>query len=121
MPFDAEEPMTAEAVQRRVETKIEENNVVLFMKGSEYMPQCGYSRSALAVLNRYCDDVEVVNVLAGPTDEYRAALESRTGWSTIPQAFADQEFLGGADVLQRLDENGDLAEKLDEEPASAPF
>jgi len=113
--------MTGNAVQRRVTRKIEEHSVVLFIKGSELMPQCGYSRTALGILKRYSDDVEVVDVLSGPTEEYRDALEDETGWTTIPQAFAEGEFLGGADILKQLDDSGELAEKLDEDPASAPF
>lgn len=121
MTFEPGSDKDAEEVEVEVRETIEENEVVLFMKGTALMPQCGYSRTALELLQRYRDDVEVVNVLDGPVENYRNVLAEYSDWETIPQAFVDGEFIGGADVLKELDERGDLAEKLGEEPADAPF
>lgn len=122
MTFDPNEPKAPVKVEDEVEAALENHEVVLFMKGSELMPQCGYSKKALNLVKRYRGDVEVVNVLDGPVDVYRDALEEHSDWSTIPQAFVEGEFIGGADVLGELDENGELAEKLGvDEPASPPF
>lgn len=121
MTFDPGEELSAEEVADEVTTAIEQNSVTLFMKGTEHMPQCGYSRSALALLQRYVDDVTVVNVLAGPTDVYRETLEEESGWTTIPQVFVDGEFIGGADILEQLEKQGELAEKLGEESMTGPF
>lgn len=121
MPFEPSDGMSREEVEEEVGRVIDENHVTLFMKGSELMPQCGFSRSALNILQRYEEDVHVVNVLDGPLEVYRDVLEERTGWSTIPQAFADGEFIGGADVLEQLDETGELAGKIGSEPEEVPF
>lgn len=77
-------------------------------------PQCGYSEKALNHVRRYREDVECVDVLAS-TDEFRAALERHSGWTTTPQAYVDSEFVGGSDVLEELDERGELAATLNAE------
>ncbi|WP_135534350.1 MULTISPECIES: glutaredoxin [Halostella] len=111
MGFEPEADLSAEEVSERVDAAIEENDVVLFMKGTELMPQCGFSRRALGLINQYRDDVETVNTLDA-LDEYRAALEDHSGWETIPQTYVDGEFIGGSDILAELDEQGDLEDEL---------
>ena len=98
-------------VTEQVENVIEENDVVLFMKGNELMPQCGYSRRALGLIKQYREDVEVVDVMQA-LPEYREALEAHSGWETIPQTFVDGEFVGGSDILAELEERGELEETL---------
>ncbi len=112
MTFEPGSELSAEEVQERVDETIENNEVVLFMKGTELMPQCGYSRKALGLLTQYRNDVETVDVLEA-LDQYRAALESHSGWETIPQVFVDGEFVGGSDIVEELDERGELESKLD--------
>ncbi|MEF8973871.1 MAG: glutaredoxin domain-containing protein [Haloarcula sp.] len=116
MAFEPEE-LSPEEVTDQVDSVIEDNEVVLFMKGNELMPQCGYSKKALALLKQYRDDVETVDVLKA-TDAYREALERHSGRETIPQTFVDGEFIGGSDILEQLDERGELAEKVGQE---SPF
>jgi monothiol glutaredoxin len=111
MTFTPGSDLTQEEVTERVDTTIEKNDVVLFMKGNEQMPQCGYSRRAVALLKRHRDDVETVDVLQS-LDEYRTALERHSGWETIPQTFVDGEFIGGSDILAELEERGELGTKL---------
>ncbi|MES3517639.1 MAG: glutaredoxin family protein [Natronomonas sp.] len=112
MTFDpADEAVDAETVQTKVDETIAENEVVLFMKGTPLMPQCGYSKRAIGLLQQYRDDVVTVDVLEN-TEAYRAALEDHSGWETIPQTFVDGEFVGGSDILAELEERGELAEKL---------
>jgi monothiol glutaredoxin len=108
---DAEPEMDPEAVRDHVDETIAENEVVLFMKGTELMPQCGYSRKAIALIQQHRDDVESVNVLAA-LDAYREALERHSGRETIPQAYVDGDFVGGSDILEQHQERGDLAETL---------
>jgi monothiol glutaredoxin len=107
MTFDPNQSLPQEEVEETVETAIEDNDVVLFIKGTKHMPQCGYSDRALRLVGQYRDDFEVVDVLDS-LDEFRAALEERSGWETIPQAFVDGEFVGGSDVLAELDERDEL-------------
>ncbi|MBV0901962.1 glutaredoxin family protein [Haloarcula salina] len=110
MAFEPEE-VSPEEVTDHVDSAIADNEVVLFMKGDELMPQCGYSRKALGLLTQYRDDVETVNVLRA-TDAYREALERHSGRETIPQTFVDGEFIGGSDILEQLDERGELEAKI---------
>jgi len=111
MTFTPGSDLTQEEVTERVDAAIEENEVVLFMKGNERMPQCGYSRRAIALLKRHRDEVETVDVLES-LDEYRTALEGHSGWETIPQTFVDGEFIGGSDILAELEDRGELGAKL---------
>jgi monothiol glutaredoxin len=112
MTFNPESSLSQDEVTERVDETIENNEVVLFMKGSEMMPQCGYSRKALGLIQQYREDYETVDVLES-LDEFRAALEPHSGRETIPQTFVDGEFVGGSDILEQLDERGDLEAKLE--------
>ena len=111
MTFDPAGSLDQSVVDGRVDEAIENNEVVLFMKGTPMMPQCGYSERALRLVSAYREDVETVDVLES-LDEYRAALERHSGWETIPQTFVDGEFVGGSDVLAELEERGELSETL---------
>jgi monothiol glutaredoxin len=111
MTFEQETDYTQEELNDQVDDAIENNEVVLFMKGTELMPQCGYSRKAVALIQRHRDDVETVDVLEA-LDQYRVALDRHSGRETIPQTFVDGEFVGGSDILEQLQERGDLGEKL---------
>ena len=111
MAFEQESEVSADEVQERVDEAIAENEVVLFMKGTPLMPQCGFSRRALGLIQEHREDVATVDVLES-LDAYRAALDDHSGWETIPQTFVDGEFVGGSDILSELDEQGDLAETL---------
>ena len=110
MSFEPE-TLDAEEAQAKVTETIENNEVALFMKGTELMPQCGYSRKAIGLIQQYREDVETVDVLKA-TEAYREALSEYSGRETIPQAFVDGEFVGGSDILEQLDENGDLEDTL---------
>jgi monothiol glutaredoxin len=112
MSFEPEADLDAEKVKSRVDDVIADSDVVLFMKGNELMPQCGYSRKALGLIKQHHEDIETVDVLPA-LDAYREALEEHSGWETIPQTFVDGEFVGGSDVLEQLDEDGDLAATLE--------
>jgi monothiol glutaredoxin len=111
MAFEPESGLSETEVREQVDETIAENDVVLFMKGTALMPQCGFSRRALGLVQQYRDDVATVNVLES-LDAYRVALEEHSGWETIPQVYVDGEFVGGSDVLAQLDEDGDLEETL---------
>ena len=117
MTFDPSGEASPEEIQDRVDTLIEENELVLFMKGNKLMPQCGYSQKALDVLSQYYDSDEIVaeDVLSA-LDAYRTALEARSGWETIPQTFVDGEFIGGSDILEELHQRGELADELGVDP-----
>jgi monothiol glutaredoxin len=111
MPFEQETDYAQEELNEEVDQVIEDNEVVLFMKGTELMPQCGYSRKAIALIQRHREDVETVDVLEA-LDQYRVALDRHSGRETIPQTFVDGEFVGGSDILEQLDERGELEATL---------
>jgi monothiol glutaredoxin len=111
MSFESDQERDPAAVQAEVDQVIADNDVVLFMKGNRLMPQCGYSRRALELLSRHVDEFETVDVLPA-LPAYRAALESHSGWETIPQTYVDGEFVGGSDVLAEMEERGELEATL---------
>jgi monothiol glutaredoxin len=111
MSFERDPDLTPEEVEAVVTETIADNEVALFMKGTPLMPQCGYSRKALNLIQQHREDVATVDVLQA-TEAFRAALEPRSGRQTIPQTFVDGEFVGGSDVLEQLQDNGELAETL---------
>jgi monothiol glutaredoxin len=99
-------------IQAEVVDLINTEDLVLFMKGTPGRPQCGFSQRAIGVLQRYQSDFATVDVLGEDLPAYREALEAHSGWETIPQIYAEGEFIGGSDILVELHENGDLAERL---------
>jgi monothiol glutaredoxin len=107
MTFQPGSDLDEDEVGARVDEAIENNDVVLFMKGNRLMPQCGYSARALELISQHVEEFETVDVLPA-LDAYRAALERHSGWETIPQTFVDGEFVGGSDILAELDERGEL-------------
>ena len=111
MSFQPDSDLDADEVAEQVEEAIESNDVVLFMKGNQLMPQCGYSAKALELIGSHVSEFETVDVLPA-LDEYRAALSEHSGWETIPQTFIDGEFIGGSDILEELEERGELEDEL---------
>ncbi len=90
---------------------IEQAPRVLFIKGTPERPQCGFSQRAVGTLAQYGVDYTTVNVLSA-LPEYRDALESHSGWETIPQLYVDGEFIGGSDIIVELAERGELEDRL---------
>ncbi len=111
MTFQPESDTDPDAVSDQVDEAIADNDVVLFMKGNRLMPQCGYSQRAVELIGQHVEEFETIDVLPA-LPAYREALADHSGWETIPQTFADGEFIGGSDVLAELDERGELAAEL---------
>lgn len=111
MTFDPNESLSQEEVDETVDTAIQSNEIVLFIKGTRHMPQCGYSDRALTLVGRHSEEFEVVDTLES-LDEFRVALERHSGRETIPQTFVEGEFIGGSDILLELEESGKLGERL---------
>jgi monothiol glutaredoxin len=99
-----------EAVRTRIQTTIEKSPVVLFMKGSRKMPQCGFSARVVQMLDQFVDEYETVNVLADA--DIRQGIKDFSDWPTIPQLYVKGEFVGGCDIVTDLFESGQLAEML---------
>ena len=103
-------------VQKELEELIKGTPVILFMKGSKMMPQCGFSAMATQILTAYTRDYTTVNVLADPL--IRQGIKDYSNWPTIPQCYVRGEFIGGSDILRELHESGELETMLAEPAAS---
>jgi len=89
---------------------IKNNPVILYMKGTQDMPMCGFSNSVVQVLNQYGVEFKDVNVLEDP--EIRVKLSEYSNWPTIPQLFINGELIGGCDIVMEMDTKGELKDIL---------
>jgi monothiol glutaredoxin len=96
----------------RIKGVIENEPVVLFMKGTPQFVMCGNSGRALEALRAAGAPVTAVDILPDPS--IRQELSAVSGWPTIPQVFVKGELVGGADITQELAENGELRQILEE-------
>jgi monothiol glutaredoxin len=96
-------------VFEQIQKDISENDVVLYMKGSKQIPQCGFSATVAQVLERMgVSDYKDVNVLADA--EIREGIKAFTDWPTVPQLYVKGEFIGGCDIIREMYQNGELQE-----------
>lgn len=86
------------------------NPVAVFMKGSKDAPQCGFSSTAVQILNALGVEFEAVDVLA--SDRLREGVKEYSSWPTFPQIFVDGELFGGCDILVEAYTSGDLPDRL---------
>lgn len=93
-----------------IRADVEANDVVLFMKGTAQMPQCGFSSRVAGVLNYLGIAYKDVNVLADPA--IRDGIKSFSDWPTIPQLYVKGEFVGGCDIVTEMTLSGELDELL---------
>lgn len=97
---------------KQIKKDIEENDVVLYMKGTATFPQCGFSAVVVQVLNHLGVKFKDVNVLAD--EGLRQAIKDYTDWPTIPQLYIKGEFIGGADIVRDTYQSGELQALLAE-------
>ncbi|MFC0280610.1 Grx4 family monothiol glutaredoxin [Falsigemmobacter intermedius] len=90
----------------QIRETIEQNDVVLFMKGNKMMPQCGFSSRVAGILNYMGIDYADVNVLADA--EIRQGIKDFSDWPTIPQLYVKGEFVGGCDIVTEMTLSGEL-------------
>ena len=95
-------------VRTRIETLLQSNRVVLFMKGNPGAPRCGFSAAASGVLNELLPDYATVDVLEDP--EIREGIKAYGNWPTIPQLYVGGELVGGSDIIQSMYTSGELQE-----------
>ena len=96
----------------RIQSEINENSVVLFMKGSPLMPQCGFSAAVSHVLSSMQVKFKGVNVLEDM--EIREGIKEFSNWPTIPQLYVKGEFIGGCDIIREMAETGELQQIFEE-------
>ena len=92
--------------QEQIKETVTANDVVLFMKGTKTMPQCGFSSRVAGVLNYMGVDYADVNVLAD--DQIRQGIKDYSDWPTIPQLYVKGEFVGGCDIITEMTLSGEL-------------
>jgi monothiol glutaredoxin len=96
----------------QIKEVIDGSDVAIFMKGTPQFVMCGNSDRALQALRRAGATVTAVDVLPDP--QIRQDLSAISGWPTIPQVFVKGELVGGADIVEELEANGELGQKLRE-------
>ena len=94
----------------QIRETIQKNDVVLYMKGTKTMPQCGFSSRVAGVLNYMGVEFADVNVLADA--EVRQGIKDFSDWPTIPQLYVKGEFVGGSDIMREMYESGELLQVL---------
>lgn len=98
--------MTDQATLNQIEKYISENAIVLFMKGTVEMPQCGFSSVVVQLLTHLEVPFTIVNVLTDPN--IRDGIKKFSNWPTIPQLYIKGEFIGGCDIVKEMYQNGEL-------------
>jgi monothiol glutaredoxin len=99
--------------QETIKKTVEDNNIVLFMKGSQDFPQCGFSGRAVQILSACGAEFASVDVLAN--EQIRDGIKQFSNWPTIPQLYVKGEFIGGSDIMMEMYQNGELQQILGEE------
>jgi monothiol glutaredoxin len=98
-------------VQDKIRETVTQNDVVLFMKGTKTMPQCGFSSRVAGVLNFMGVEYKDVNVLAD--EGVRQGIKDFSDWPTIPQLYVKGEFVGGCDIVTEMTLSGELDQLLE--------
>ena len=99
-------------IDKKIDTMIESDDVVLFMKGTPDFPQCGFSANVVGILNHFGINYQSYNVL--DDIELREGIKVYSEWPTIPQIYIKKEFIGGCDILKEMLENGEIEDFLKE-------
>ena len=110
--------MTDNQVLDRIGEEIAANDVVLFMKGTPQVPQCGFSAAVTNVLLQLGVPFKGVDVLAD--DAIRQGIKAFSNWPTIPQVYVKGEFVGGCDIVREMYQSGELQRLLEERGVLPP-
>jgi monothiol glutaredoxin len=102
--------MTPE-IKERIDTLVEENKIMVFMKGNKLMPQCGFSNNVVQILNTLGVPFETLDVLAD--QDIRQGIKEYSNWPTIPQVYINGQFIGGSDILIELYNKGELQQVVE--------
>lgn len=100
------------SAQDTIKSQVEQNDVILYMKGTPTFPQCGFSSVVSQILNYLQVEYASVNVLEDM--EIREGIKQFSNWPTIPQLYVKGEFVGGCDIVKEMFEQGELKEYLSE-------
>ncbi|HUI24714.1 MAG TPA: Grx4 family monothiol glutaredoxin [Candidatus Kryptonia bacterium] len=96
----------ADDVMNRIKSLIDQNKILIFMKGTPSLPMCGFSAATIEVFNELGVKYSTVNVLEDPA--IREGIKAFSKWPTIPQVYVNGEFIGGCDIVQEMHARGEL-------------
>ena len=96
----------SDPLHQQISGLVTQNRIVLFMKGTRYMPQCGFSAQVVKILDELKPSYETVDVLA--STEIRDGIKTFSEWPTIPQLYIDGQFVGGCDIVLEMHASGEL-------------
>jgi monothiol glutaredoxin len=99
--------MSENPVFERIQRDIDENPVVLYMKGTPMFPQCGFSAAVVQILSDVGVKFKGIDVLVDPS--LRDGIKQFTNWPTIPQLYVKGEFVGGCDIVREMASTGELS------------
>ena len=99
-------------VHERIRQDVEDNPVVLFMKGSPVFPQCGFSAAVVQILSHMGVKFKGIDVLSDPG--IRQGIKEFSSWPTIPQLYVKGEFVGGCDIVREMFETGELQQLFEQ-------
>ena len=102
----------SDKISQSIQTEIDTNDIVLFIKGTANFPQCGFSSMVVNIMRKVGVQFKDINVLAD--EEMRQGIKDFTQWPTIPQVYIKGEFTGGCDILREMFESGELVQLLKE-------
>ncbi len=102
--------MTPE-LKERIDNLVNQNKILVFMKGNKLMPQCGFSNNVVQILNTLGVPYETVDVLSD--NDIRQGIKEYSNWPTIPQVYINGEFVGGSDVMIQLYQQGELQQLVE--------
>mmetsp|Transcript_7657 Transcript_7657/g.11662 ORF Transcript_7657/g.11662 Transcript_7657/m.11662 type:complete len:161 (-) Transcript_7657:281-763(-) len=111
MPKKKAVPGDDDAVQKLIAKQVQDNPVMLYMKGTPNSPMCGFSAQVVRILHATGVDFSSVNVLEH--DSIREGIKKFSDWPTIPQVYIKGEFIGGCDILTGMFQSGDLQDTLE--------
>ena len=98
--------ISEEDVPKIIEQQIQENELLIYMKGSSLLPQCGFSAQTIEILNRVGVPYRTFDVLS--SFEIREGIKKHSNWPTIPQVYYKQKFIGGCDIVTEMYNSGEL-------------
>ena len=104
-------------VQVKIRKQVEENDIILYMKGTPQFPQCGFSGRATQLLKACGAKFASVDVLADP--EIREGMKQFSSWPTVPQLYIKGQFIGGSDIMAELHQKGELQKLVAEAQSGA--
>ena len=107
--------MTPE-VKEQIDNLVQQNKIMVFMKGTKLMPQCGFSNNVVQIINTLAVPYETFDILED--QEVRQGIKEYSNWPTIPQVYINGEFIGGSDIMIELYQKGELQQMVEVAMAS---